>query len=538
MRSFLLVSFLLAYISAGAQYVFKEYNINPVGDSKPMELKVVNGKLFFTATTQAEGNELFTTSGVHPNFNVVDIMAGATGSGPANLTALNSSQIVFSADGGSGKGTEVWLSDGTTVGTTLLKDVYAGGVSSTPEHFVSYGGKVYFSAFGSNGAYQEFWVTDGSPVGTQMLKDINPTGGSYPDEYCEMNGKLYFTATTDALGAELWVTDGTDTGTKMVKDVMTGSQGSFPHNKFVINNKLMFQGGYAPPTGSAIYVSDGTTAGTGLFGKTGLNRFNDFFIIPWNNKVYFDGGSLGPGIFWSTDGTTTGTSNITPIGVSGWPAVYNNKLYFAATSAAEGSEIWVSDGTTAGTKVLKDIITGTTGSYPSHLTVYKNKLYFIGETAPGDTGVYVSDGTDTGTHVLLNPSGTNANAFTVNAFHGFVEMNGVLYFGANYSSNGAELWSLEDTTKPVSVANNSKLVDEVKLYPNPATEVCNVVINTSGYTKGSVLLCDMAGRSVQQLQLTSGQKTATLSLKNIPAGVYTIRVDLDGNIVNRKLVVQ
>ena len=61
----------------------------------------------------------------------------------------------------------------------------------------------------------------------EMVKDIHPTGGSNPNDFTELNGKLYFSASDDTNGSELWVTDGTESGTQMVKNISL-SGGSYP----------------------------------------------------------------------------------------------------------------------------------------------------------------------------------------------------------------------------------------------------------------------------------------------------------------------
>lgn len=538
MRKLILASLLMLGATAQAQYVFREYNINGIGDSYPHSLIVMNGKLYFVATAGGEGTELFYTTGNHPNIGIVsDILPGTGSSNPENVTLLNNSKLVFSADDGTGKGIEVWQTDGTSTGTSLLKDIYVGGVSSTPTSFVAYNGKVYFSAFGSGGGFQDLWATDGTTAGTALFKDVNPTGGSNPVGYCEANGKLFFTATTDLEGAELWVTSGTDTSTKMVKDIQPGIMPSMPQNKISLGSKLLFQVLAPPPTGGVVYQTDGTLAGTTLFGKAGLNNLNDKFIIQYNGKYYFTGGVNSANELWESDGTLAGTKSIAVIGTSGYPVVYKNKLYFTATEPSSGTELWVSDGTNTGTKLLVDIASGFTGSAPSNLTVYKDKLYFSASINPNDTQLYVSDGTDTGTHAIGNPLGSNSNPLGGSIFKGFTEMNGVLYFAANYTGNGAELWSLEDTTKPVGVTGIEK-INKVSLYPNPATETCHVSITSAGYTKGSIVVCDMTGRIVMQQQLAASQTSAALQLQNMPEGVYTVKLTLDDSVQNIKLIVR
>lgn len=537
MRKLLLATLVAFGYAANAQYVFKEYDINISGSSEPRELTVMNGRLYFTATTAAYGRELYSSTGVHPNAGLVlDIRNGPVSSDVANLTLLGSNKLIFTADDGTGKSTELWQSDGSSSGTSLLMDIRPGGVSSTPMNFKAFNGKVYFSAFGSV-ADQDLWVTDGTTIGTYLFKDINPTGGSYPSGYHEMGGKLYFSAFTDLEGNEMWVTDGTDTGTKMVKDIQAGAMGAYPQNIFSIGGKLMFTVAAAPPAGSVANESDGTAAGTKMFIKPGFNRFNSDFIIPWKNKIFLHAGYLGPEALWYTDGTVAGTDSFKRVQIAGWPVIFNDKLYFSGSTPSSGVELMVSDGTKAGTTLLTDIIAGPDGSNPSYLTVYKDKLYFIAQSSLGDTQLYVSDGTDTGTHKLINPSATMANPLSVTAFNGFKEMDGKLYFGAAFNIDGAELWSLEDTTKPVGITTVAN-TQRIELYPNPAKAICNVVIDNAAYQKGSIQLCDMKGSVLQQQQLSAGQKHATVQLANIATGVYTIKVDVDGNIVNRKLVVQ
>lgn len=84
------------------------------------------------------------------------------------------------------------------------------------------GGKIVFAA--DDGAHgSELWISNGTAEGTTLLRDIQPgSGGSTPRNFTLLNDKLYFTATTLQYGDELWSTDGTAVGTTLVSDIRPG----------------------------------------------------------------------------------------------------------------------------------------------------------------------------------------------------------------------------------------------------------------------------------------------------------------------------
>src|SRR5262249_5791385 len=143
-------------------------------------------------------------------------------------------------------GYELWKSDGTAAGSTLVKDIFPGGISgygyypnsSYPSHLTNVNGTLFFEDNdGTHG--NELWKSDGTAAGTVLVKDINPgSSGSNPTDLTNVNGTLFFEATDGTHGYELWKSDGTATGTVMVKDINPGSGSSSPSYLTNVNGRL------------------------------------------------------------------------------------------------------------------------------------------------------------------------------------------------------------------------------------------------------------------------------------------------------------
>jgi ELWxxDGT repeat protein len=77
--------------------------------------------------------------------------------------------------------------------------------------------------------------------------------------------------------------------------------------------------------------------------------------------------------------------------------VFNGALYFQADDGASGVELWKTDGTDAGTVLVKDISPGAANSNPSGLTVFNGALYFRADDGVSGIELWKTDGTDAGT---------------------------------------------------------------------------------------------------------------------------------------------
>ena len=81
-------------------------------------------------------------------------------------------------------------------------------------------------------------------------------------------------------------------------------------------------------------------------------------------------------------------------------------LYFRANDGTSGYELWKSDGTTAGTVMVKDI-SPSFGSNAEYFKTFGNLLYFMANDGVNGTEMYLSDGTAAGTMRIPAPSATD-----------------------------------------------------------------------------------------------------------------------------------
>ena len=268
-------------------------------------------------------------------------------------------RLYFSAFDGENGG-ELWVSDGTSEGTQLVKDINPGSNDSLLKNLTVFDDLLYFSAIGGENG-RELWVSDGTSEGTQLVKDINPGSGNYiyasnssPENLTVLNNRLYFSAFDGENGKELWVSDGTSEGTQLVKDINPSSDyfgfGFYPDELTVLDNRLYFTTSDGE-NGGELWVSDGTSEGTQLVKD----------INPGNN-VYGNVNSSLP-------------KNLT---------VFDDRLYFSADDGENGKELWVSDGTSEGTQLVKDLNPGGDSSFPNDsffnvLTVFNDRLYLVAD---------------------------------------------------------------------------------------------------------------------------------------------------------------
>jgi ELWxxDGT repeat protein len=416
--------------------------------SYPSYSQEFNNKLYFSARDN-NGFGLWASDGTENGTQLVKtIPTNDNQIGFITESTEAGNQLFFNLDD-TVNGQELWVTDGTESGTQLVKDIFPGSNrlygekrpnSSGPSYLTQLNNKLYFSASdGVNGS--GLWVSDGTESGTQLVKDIgiSSTGSSYEAGLVELNNKLYFAGNDGVNGAELWVTDGTSAGTQLVKDINISPSGSFDYSSSPVlltqvGNKLFF-GANDGVNGRELWITDGTESGTQLVKDIKPGSFGSYLrsFTEFNNKLYFAADN-GDGLsLWVSDGTTAGTQLVKDISpglgarfyIPDSFTVFNDKIYFFAgiDDEVNGVELWVSDGTTAGTQLVQDLNPGSDGSYPRNLTVVDNELFF---TALNKLFKLTLDGstTITGTNGSDNLSGTT-NADRIEALNGNDTLNGL-----------------------------------------------------------------------------------------------------------------
>ena len=120
----------------------------------------------------------------------------------------------------------------------------------------------------------------------------------------------------------------------------------------------------------------------------------------------------------------------------------NGTLFFTANDGTTGDELWKSDGTAAGTVLVKDINPGTGGSSPVYLTNVNGTLFFAANDGTHGIELWKSDGTAAGTVLVkdIRP-GVPAAPTPTN----LTNVNGTLFFAANDGTTGVELWKSDGT---------------------------------------------------------------------------------------------
>ena len=124
-----------------------------------------------------------------------------------------------------------------------------------------------------------------------------------------------------------------------------------------------------------------------------------------------------------------------------------NRVFFVADDGNTGRELWTSDGTTAGTRLVRDLYPGSESSDPSDFLVKGNELYFTAKNPEIGRELWKTDGTAAGTQRItdLNPGKEDSNPSDL------ALMGNTVYFSTTSQADDRELYAYGDplpTTPP------------------------------------------------------------------------------------------
>ena len=396
------------------------------------------------------GRELWRSDGTPAGTaRVGDINPGSPDGVAGELTATPLG-LLFAADDGA-SGVEPWRSD-PEAGTAQLANVAADDSvsSSFPSGFVVLGGEVLFSADDGDSG-RELWAADGTDPGTRRLKDINPNGDGFSvfTDFARLGDAVFFAADDGEHGTELWRSDGTTEGTTLWKDIALGADSGAPHQLTAVGEVLFFAANEGI-FGDELWRTDNSGRTSPIRDINPNGPSDPELLTAYGNQVAFtaDDGEHGVEL-WMSDGTAPGTRlvrDINPTGSAFVPprvffmATAGDTLFFTADDGEHGNELWRSDGTADGTRLVRDIHPGPTDSNPQFLLPAGDGVFLIADDGEHGLELWRSDGSEDGTVMVADINPTGSAFGTETFFFSFGRLGETLYFAADDGDSGVELW--------------------------------------------------------------------------------------------------
>ncbi len=433
---------LLPQALPAAPHLVKDLNILPyIGGTLAAEPRGFSqAASYFTVDDPVHGNELWRTDGTSSGTErVTDVCAGSGycgGPGPAEIT-VHAGRAYFTANDGF-SGQEMWVSDGTTGSERRLKDICPGPCDTSPSPVEEVGGRLLFlsTIYVKEPFHAALWQTDGTAEGTVPLQEFC-TGCYVQSSLIPLDTQarkaLFYLSTPGE--EELWVTDGTAGGTHRFEGP---ADFPLPRELWVIPGD-----GFAwfwTPDG--LWRTDGTAAGSFRLksvdelamptpGDHALNRWT-----VWHGLLV---GALAQGEIIRSDGTPEGTFRMTKVPdeafLSSLVSTDSEVLFAVADNQAVAHNVlWSTRGTVETTGPKLDL--GTVADVRSLVSLGGRLVFFRG--APGTfypSQLWVSDGTAAGTRRLPVPPGLALRGFFLAGDHAFFFRN----------DPGVELWVTDGT---------------------------------------------------------------------------------------------
>lgn len=503
--------------------------------------------MLFSRSNQEFGREFWVDDGTPAGPRIlVDAVPGPGDSIIGGSVKVGAS-IFYGGDDGT-NGWELWTTDGTAEGTGMLKNIANPGTFGSGVRFPKHiDGLTYFLAQRSAPPGEhlgiEIWVSDGTPEGTRPLKDINEGSNGQPNvdpNFTKVGDTVFFLAHDDATGLEVWKTDGTEAGTALVRDIHLGPEASIreinpwenPRQFHELDGEAYFVA--YDGRGTEIWKSDGTEAGTQRV--TRLRRDGRdpkiFDMTRFGDAIYFgaDDGVNGHELWRLADGVAEIVTTLQPGPRGSVPnllTVVGDSMFFTATTQDTGAELWITDGTAEGTRLVRDISLGHHGAGPNEFAVLDGLLYFTAETIELGRELWVSDGTLRGTRLVADIFPKQESSFPGH----LTVVDDQLFFLASHPDTGRELWVSDGTQA------GTRIVKDLK--PNEDLQVPDLLV--VGDKIAFAVRDDQTGRSEIWLSDGTPERTTRIEtlqvtdVNSISAAEGVLYLAADDNVAGEEL---
>lgn len=423
---------------------------------------VFEDSILFASADGDEGSELWTSDGTEGGTVLVaDINPGAASSTPSAITRFGDEVLFYANDGT--HGVEPWITDGTAAGTRLVSDINpgAGGTNVTSARIHTIDAMAYLDADdGVHGV--ELWRTDGTSAGTVMVRDLMPGPESAtPTSFTTIGRTLLFVALAPGVGREPHLSDGTAEGTRLLLDIGGPATTSSVHAFAELGDVALFAADDGVH-GRELWRTDGTAAGTVLVADVWPGPASGIGLEPVHvgGRVYFTG----------SDGTSAGDvfvtegSRVRSLSVQSRTSTESSapdpfvkvgaRVIFTADDGEHGRELWGHE-EGRGARLLTELSPGlAAGAVAATLLVVDDVAYFAGIDPEHGTELWVTDGTPEGTRLVRDLAPGPANGIVVRDPLGVV-LAGKLYFFATDGEHGYQLWSTDGTGTGTEAVSDS-----------------------------------------------------------------------------------
>ncbi len=420
------------------------------------------------------------------------VTSSLTGTHLSQYSGVTDNGVVFLAQNDTGY-YNLWITDGTSKGTQIVKEIDNGGNGIRTRWLYDAGERTYFLAQNSNNKGDVLWVTDGTSSGTYQVSDLTMyVGLSQLLLMGQLNDEVYFFADNGTHGWELYKTNGTKGNVQLLKDIYPGinsslgASGQVRTHPFVLANNSLYFSANDGVHGNEVWRTDGTAQGTQMV----VNAITDTEIGGYvsnisaaNNSIYFDMNYNLRQHSWIVD-TQSPNGRMLANNPSSFAsrfsiAVGDDSLIFSARNNGTdgfggtednplGMEVWFKDNTVNPPTLLKDIWPGINDSLPNNYTRFNDSIYFIASEPYTGYQFWRTDGTVEGTQKVTSS--------TQNGFDSVVSMgsefaifdNRLFFTGRQNVTNDVELYSTDGTQAGTTLA--ADLNSKGSSYPHAFTQ--------------------------------------------------------------------